>query len=253
MPEMLLINPRKRGSAKKRKTGRSAAQRRATAKLVAMNRARRGRSANPAPRKRRSAARKVYSTARRVARRVMRRRRNPISTGGLGRLSTYLTPIKDAAVMGAGAVAMDVAFGYINPMLPASMRKTPGVIGAGDAVKAVLTVALGQLLSGVTRGLSRKAAIGSLVVQARDIAVTFLPAGATVNGLGYVTSGRVLPGYTGRVNSNMVQRGGPGRVGMYTGGPGQTPLLNGVGAYTGGPGQSPLLSGTGFGQRRGRV
>lgn len=236
MSQMLLINPRRR---KARKSGgkkrRTAAQRAATARMLAANRRRAGRSSNPAPRRARRSKRRsnpISYAPRRVA------RRNPISLrgGSLTRISTYLAPIKDAAVMGAGAVTMDVAFGYINPLLPVSMRKVPGVLGVGDAVKAVLTVALGQLLSGVTRGLSRKAAVGSLVVQARDIAVTLLPAGMTVNGLGYVTAGQVVPGMNGRVNSNMMMRG---RVGAYTGGPGQSPLLS---AYTGGPGQSPLLS-----------
>lgn len=243
MSQMLLINTRRR---KARKSGgkkrRTAAQRAATARMLAANRRRAGRSSNPAPRRARRSKRRsnpISYAPRRAARRsAYRRRRNPISLrgGSLTRISTYLAPIKDAAVMGAGAVAMDVAFGYINPLLPVSMRKVPGVLGVGDAVKAVLTVALGQLLSGVTRGLSRKAAVGSLVVQARDIAVTLLPAGMTVNGLGYVTAGQVVPGMNGRVNSNMMMRG---RVGAYTGGPGQSPLLS---AYTGGPGQSPVLS-----------
>lgn len=234
MPQMLLVNPKKRRrNPGKRKAGRSAAQRRATAKMIAANRARRGRSHNPAPRKGRRAGRRPNPV---IAYRRRGRIRNPVN---LTRINTYLMPIKDAAVMGAGAVAMDVLFGYINPMLPASVRRVPGSVGVGDAVKALLTVAIGQLLSGATRGLSRKAAMGSLVVQMRDIAVTFLPPTVQV---GFVTSGRVIPGYTGRVNSNMV---GSGRVGQYTGGPGQSPLLSGVGQYTGGPGQSPLLSGRG--------
>ncbi len=244
MSQMLLINPaprrrRRKAGGKKRRT---AAQRAATARMIAANRGRAGRRSNPAPR--RAAKRRTYKRRHNpiaVARRSYRRRRNPISLrgGSLTRISTYLSPIKDAAVMGVGAIAVDVAFGYINPMLPASMRKVPGVLGVGDAVKAVITVALGQLLSGVTRGLSRKAAVGSLVVQARDIAMTFMPAAVQVNGLGYVTAGQVVPGMTGRVNSNMVGRGGSPSLSAYVGGPGQSPLLS---AYVGGPGQTPLLS-----------
>ena len=237
MPQMLLVNPRKR-SAAKRKTRKapSAAQRRARAAFAAMARAR---SKNPAKRRVTHKRRRNPISLRSVARRVYRRRRNPsLRGGGLFKLGTYVGPIKDAAVMGAGAVAVDVAFGYINPWLPASLRKVPGTVGVGDAVKAVLTVALGNLLSGVTRGLSRKAAMGAMVVQARDIAMTLLPP-QTVSGLGFVTSGRVVNGMTGRVNSNNAMSP---RLAAYTGGPGQSPLLSGVGAYTGGPGQSPLLS-----------
>ena len=242
MSQMLLINPKRRRAKSGGKKRRTAAQRAATKRMIAANRGRAGRSANPAPRRRRRVGAKrrrnpIMGATRRSA---YRRRRNPIAMrgGSLTKISTYLGPIKDAAVMGVGAIAVDVAFGYINPMLPVSMRKVPGVLGVGDAVKAVITVALGQLLKGATRGLSQKAAVGSLVVQARDIAMTFMPASVQVNGLGYVTAGQVVPGMTGRVNSNMR----PGQIGAYTGGPGQSPLLARVGAYTGGPGQSPLLA-----------
>jgi hypothetical protein len=229
MAKVLLLNPRGRKSG--RKAPRSAAQRRATAKMLAANRRNRNpaarASANPKKRRaKRNPALRLYA----------RRRRNPISMGGgILKIGTYLGPFKDAAIMGAGAVAMDMGYAYINRMLPAVIQRTPGGVGVGDAVKAALTVVIGNALSGVTKGLSRKAALGALTVQAHGIA-TNLIGPATVAGLGYVTAGRVVPGNS-RVNSNMSAN----RLSAYVSGP--SPTLSapgGLGMYVGAA--SPLLS-----------
>lgn len=240
MAKMLLINPRKRRTTAKRRKAPSAKQRANWARFAAAAKRRSsGYSANPAKRRRRVGAKRRRNPIAMV-RRAVRRRRNPISIGGsVLNFKSYLTPIKDAAIMGAGAVAMDVGYAYINRMLPASMQRTPGALGVGDAIKAVLTVALGRILNRPTRGLSQKAAVGALTVQAYNIAASFLPASMPVNGaLGYATAGRVVPG-AGRTNANI--RAG-GTVGQYIGGP--SPLLSGarggMGMYVGG--QTPLLS-----------
>lgn len=261
MSQMLLINPKRRAkrSGAKRRKAPSAAQRANWARFAAMSRrkAAGSRARNPikarARRKARVSRRRnpimVYARKRRST-----RRSNPVSSnmgGGLFNFRSYIAPLKEAAVMGAGAVAVDVAFGYINRYLPASMQKVSGSVGVGDAVKLVLTVALGKMLAGPTRGLSRKAAMGSLVVQARDITMTLLPPSITapMNGLGFVNPARVVPQMGSRVNANMRANAGTGGanfntvsgLGMYTGG---TPLLSatrngGMGVYTGG---TPLLS-----------
>jgi hypothetical protein len=224
MAELLLINPArppkgKRTMAKKRR--RTAAQRRATARMIAANRARR-RPARRVSRRRRNPIAGL-GAVRRVSRRVMRRRRNPIS---LGRASSYVTLIKDALVGAAGAVAMNVAYGQINRYLPATLQRTPGTVGVGDAVKAVVTIALGKVLNRPTRGLSMQAARGSLIVQAHEIIASFVPASMP---MGYSVPANVVP---------ISNRIGPNRVAAYTP-PGQTPLLS---AYTG-AGVSPLLNG----------
>jgi hypothetical protein len=238
MAKMLLINPRKRRTARKTRKAPTAKQRANWARFAAAARKRSaGYAANPAKRR----ARRKNPAGRsitRAYRRVTRRRRNPISLGGAAfNFASYLTPIKDAAIMGAGGVAMDVGYSYVNRMLPASMQRTPGVLGVGDAIKAFATVLIGRLLSKPTRGLSNKAAMGALTVQAYNAAASFLPATMPVNGMGYVTAGRVVPG-SGRTNTN--QRAAQmGRVGQYVGG--GTPLLSGgVSQYVGGG--SPLLS-----------
>jgi len=228
MAKVLLLNPSRRKSG--RKAPRSAAQRRATAKMIAANRRKNpaARASNPKRRaKKRNPALSVY------VRRAHGRSRNPIRLGGsILKVGTYLGPFKDAAIMGAGAVAMDMGYAYINRMFPAVIQRTPGGVGVGDAVKAALTVLIGNALSGITKGLSRKAALGALTVQAHGIA-TNLIGPATVAGLGYVTAGRVVPG-SSRVNSNMSAN----RLSAYVSGP--SPSLNGLGAYVGAA--SPLLS-----------
>jgi len=258
MAELLLINPgRKVKPMAKKRRGRSAAQKRATAKLIAYNKSRRaGRSRSAAPKRRRARRRSnpiANPIVRRVARRVRRasyggrrRRRNPISIGGA---SGYMAMFKNAVIEGGGAVALDIGFGYVNGTLPATLQRKPGTVGIGDAVKAVFTVAVGKLLNRATRGLSMRAARGSLTVQAYDLASTLLPAGVSVAGrLGYAVPGRVV-NYSARVGPNIA-----GRLGAYMA-PGQTVLLNGgrvagrMGAYMA-PGATPLLSG-GARQREG--
>lgn len=234
MAQLLLINPKARNMAKKHRT---AAQKRATARMIAANRSRRGgakRRSNPIAAKRRtrrSVARRANPVAlySRKMRRGSRRRRNPISLRSLGGGGSYMAMFKDAAIGGAGAVAFDLIHGQIAGFLPASMRRTPGTIGAGDAVKALLTAFLGQMGNKMTRGLSGKMARGSLTVQARDMIATLVPATMP---LGYYTAAPV---------TNGTMRVGPNRRTLMTGQPSTAvrgPLLN---RYVSGP--PPLLNG----------
>jgi len=213
MAEMLLINPKKRRrnpAAKRRVVRRknpvTAMVRRRRNPLAAMRRRR-----NP-----------LAAARRNPLARMRRRMRNPI--GGV--MGNYMTQIREAVIGGAGALGMDLVYGQINSFLPAALKRVPGSIGAGDAVKAVITVALGGLLSKPTRGLSDKAAKASLTIQAYDIMKSFVPSGMTI---GYASPALIAQG-TNRV--------GPIRRGMnaYTNG---TPLLN---AYMS-PGKTALLSG----------
>lgn len=239
MAEMLLINPRKR--RRNPAKGRTAAQRRATAKLVAMNRSRTRRRRNPvatvaaAPmvRRRRMAARRANP-----AMRTYRRRRNPAMLGGRFGLGSIMRSVQDALVQGGGAVAMDLLYGQIAKFLPSTLQRTPGSIGLGDATKAVITVFLGHMLKGPTRGLSARAATGALTVQAHGIIAGLLPSTMT---LGYYTPGMVTQGAS-RIGPN---RAITGSMGRYTA-PGATALLN---RYTA-PGMSPMLNGRGSARMR---
>ena len=214
MAEMLLINPRKRGT-------RKAAKRRVVRRrnpVTAM--VRRKRNPLAAMRRRRNP---VAAARRNPLARMRRRMRNPIGGGMMG---NYMTQIREAVIGGAGALGMDLVYGQINSFLPAALKRVPGSIGAGDAVKAVVTVALGGLLNKATRGFSAKAAKASLTIQAYDIMKSFVPSSMTI---GYASPALIAQG-TNRV--------GPIRRGMnaYTNG---TPLLN---AYMT-PGKTALLSG----------
>lgn len=221
MAEMLLINPRRRKAKRK---GASPAQRAARAKFAAMARARRK---NPA--KSVAARRRRKNPILSAVRTRARRRSNPIRMGGM--MGGYMTMIQAAFVQGAGAVAFDVAHGQIARFLPDSLKRTPGSVGVGDAVKAVITAALGKLLAKPTRGLSLKAAQGSLTVQAHGIIASMVP---STLALGYAAPGRVIQGNS-RVGPNVRS----GYVGAYAP-PGVTPMLN---AYTR-PGATQLLSGS---------
>lgn len=218
MAEMLLLNPRSR-----RKARRAApAKRRATAKrrrnpitrAVTV-------SATPHRRRRRNP---IAARAHRVIR--SRRRRNPIALGG--RSASIVAMLKEALIGGGGAIAVDLLYGQINDKLPTSMQRTPGTAGAGDAVKALVTVLAGKFLSKATRGMSVKAAQGSLIVQAHGLIAGMLPSTMT---LGYAVPGHVVPGAP-RIGPNaaLLQR--------YTQ-PGVTPLLS---RYTA-PGVSALMNG----------
>jgi hypothetical protein len=188
-----------------RKKPRTAAQKRATAKLVALNKARRSgrtsrtsakrrparrttrrvRRSNPVetimsnPRRRRSKARR--SNPRRTSRaaathagRTLRyRRRNPI--GGLGEFVTgQLVP---SAIGGGGALLLDVALAVLP--IPATMK-----VGAmAPIVRIAGAVGIGALAGMVTnRKTANQIAAGALTVTMYQIARGFLaralPAGS---------------------------------------------------------------------------
>ncbi len=221
MAEMLLINPRRRKA--KRATRVVRARRAVTRRRnpIESGLARRRRSVSRRRNPISAIRRRVHTIGR------ARRRRNPISMGSGSK--NIMGMFKEAAIGASGSILVDIAMGYINPMLPASMVRTPGTIGVGDAVKAGITVAMGHFLAKATKGASHKMALGALIVQLAEIGKTFVPASMT---LGYAVPGNVVQG-SARISP--IKRG----VSGYTGG-GYSPLLN---AYTGATGSPPLLSG----------
>lgn len=223
MAEMLLINPRRRRRAattRRRRRRNPVARYRAPVAVARMRRA-----SNPLRRRRRNPMPLFATTVARrrrrnpIARRMRSvRRRNPVGTAML------MTSIRNAFIGGAGSIAVDLAMGQINRFLPANLVAKPTEIGAGDAIKAVITVMLGHFLARPTRGLSRKMAEGALTVQAARL---MQPLAKQVGlPLGYYNPGMITAGTPG-VRSAM---------GAYTRG---TPLLS---AYSRPAGPSPLLS-----------
>jgi hypothetical protein len=236
MAEMLLINPRRRT---RRKAKRAApARRRRNPLALARVMPRRRRRANPIAAVRRRARRR--NPIGMMKRRVMRRR-NPAMLGG------YMGAIREALMDGFGAVAIDYAYNMIAKAIPGTagsmLKPNPTSVGAADAVKAVLTVVLGNALNGVTRGFSRKAAKASLTVQSYQIMKKVLPSQITGNlsGVGYYSPAMIADGGNTRI--------GPirGQMGAYLPS-GATPLLS---AYTSSGSASPLLSGSGARMREG--
>jgi hypothetical protein len=207
MAELLLLNPRGRRKAKRASPAR---KRRTSGK-----------------RRRNPIAVASHSPVRRHKSRTYRRARVASRRGTSGAVVQML---KDAAIGGAGAVAMDLGMGYVNAWLPDALKTQPNSVGAGDALKAALTVAAGVLLAKHTGGLSKKAALGALTTQVRDIISVNLPPSVA---LGFASPAKVIPG-TARVGPSRMNAYQPGQAAGGT----KSPLLS---AYQGG-GSSPLLS-----------
>jgi len=226
MAEMLLINPSTRRKARKANPAR---RRRRSNPLALARVVHRRRRHNPIA----AVHRRRRNPIGMMKRRVMRKR-NPAMLGG------YMGAIREALMDGFGAVAIDYAYHMIAKAIPGTagnmLTPNPTSVGAADAIKAVLTVVLGNALNGVTLGFSRKAAKASLTVQSYQIMKKVLPStiSSNLSGLGYMTPAVVSSGYGTRI--------GPirGQMGAYTA-PGATPLLS---AYTASGSASPLLSGS---------
>jgi hypothetical protein len=177
--QLLLINPRKRRSKAKRAAPKRAKRRthhRRHAAPVVM--------ANPAPRRRRSRLHAVKSRIKHARRKY---KRNPSA-----RFSSNLIMgmAKTAAIGAAGAVVVDVAFGYAQSMLPTNMQTPVDATGSLNPLyflaKGGLAVALGVLGHKATKHAGQMAE-GSLTVSAYQILRSMVP--ASVN-LGYVSPAR---------------------------------------------------------------
>jgi len=216
--QLLLINPRKRRGTKRR----TAAQKAATARMVAANRARRStRMSNP---KRRTKRRVTHhaSPVQRVQSRVRhhKRRRNPSlrhgSAGSLGFTGHKLMEAaKNAGIAAGGALVVDYAYGFIKGYLPASVQTPVDSTGAINPLyylaKGLAAVGLGVLgAKAVGARTASKMAEGSLVVTAYAALRNLMPA-TIASGMGYyqpaATDTPNLPG-----NVNMPINRGQGSV-----------------------------------------
>ena len=197
MPEILLVNPRKRRKTRRKKTvarkkRRSAAQKAATRKMIAANKRRK----NPVARKRRRKPTRGKSVAARSRRRstpVRRRRRR----GNPQRITArnIQNQLVDAGTGAVGALGLDVIQGY----LPIPAQWKGGLVGTG--VKALLAIGMGVVASNVKiiRGATaNKMVNGALVVVLHDelrkqvgVFAPGLQLGEYMNdnGLGYYGSG----------------------------------------------------------------
>jgi hypothetical protein len=187
MEQLLLINPKARSKKimRKRRT-RTAAQKRATARLVAANKSRRTRRASP---KRSYAPNPIRARRRRapalVTRHVRRRRRNPIRVPGLGGAGGLFMPALTGA---AGALAVDAVMTYVP--LPAAL--TSGNMGA--VTRAATAVLLGTVGRKVFGRAATSMAIGALTVAVYQSAKGMLAnAGMSLGYYGAGMTTNVLP------------------------------------------------------------
>ena len=203
------------------KKRRSAAQRAATARMLAANRARRGgsaKSSSPRRKNRKHRARssavsrtvsRVYSKARR---RVSRARRTysraPASVKGAVQMLT------DAAVMGAGAVGVDIVMGQVAKFLPTGWNTPVDATGVNyKYVAAKVGVALGvgmlgsRFLGGKLGGMAMKAAQGSLVVQTAALLESMVPTGSVPLGFASTSGTRPAMGAVNTLPSNVQMLG----------------------------------------------
>jgi hypothetical protein len=154
MSTLMLVNPRKRRAGPRKH--RTAAQRAATARMVAANKARRGRRSNPIHTVAHAApARRRRAVAHHVKHRA-RRRHNPISLRGP--LSMLMPALQGAA----GAVAVNAAIKYLP--LPI-MLKSGATANLTKGVLAILLGTFGRKLFGHT---AVKMAEGALTVTATN-------------------------------------------------------------------------------------
>ncbi len=202
MPALWTIaaNPRKRRARKSSgRKHRTAAQRAATRRMLAANRARRGgRSVAVNPRRRRRAVRTIHHT--RVIRSNPKRRsvrrgaRRGMNLGGMKAGAFAL--LKAGAIGAGGALTVDVAMGFVNGYLPATMNTKLNADGSVNylnyAVKGALAIGLAHFGKRVVSAeTANRMATGSFTVMAyeimRPMAVSVMP--ATMN-LGYFAPGR---------------------------------------------------------------
>lgn len=166
---MLVANPRRR-----RKSRRSRARRRNPRHRHRRHRARRS---NPVRRYRRHRARRSNPHRRHRRHRARRsnpvrryrRRRNPVSMSGL---KGMIKPVLMEGLIGAGgALALDAAWGYINPQLPATITSSPYL---QFAVKCLAAIGVGFVGNKVLKGKGRDLAVGGVTVAMHDMLKTVL-------------------------------------------------------------------------------
>lgn len=143
---------------------RTAAQKRATRKLVAFNRSRRKTSTRRKPvRRTRTRTTTAATVRRRSPRRVTRRvRRNPAP-----RKNLIQQTIMPAAMESVGALGLDVLMGYGARWLPANLQTGP----LKTIVKGAAAIGIGMVASRFMKNTTaRDMARGALVVTMHDAA-----------------------------------------------------------------------------------
>ncbi len=184
---MLVTNPIKRKGKKKMAKRRSAAQKAATRRLVAFNKARKA-GTKSVKRRAKRAVTVVKTAVRRSRRRVgsvvrRARRSNSVATSqGRGILGLA----KQAGLGAIGSVAIDII--YAKLPIPASLKTG----NTAPLVKAAVTIGIGLLASKfANKQLAHGATVGALTVQMASFLHGILPASlqgyTDINGIEFYT------------------------------------------------------------------
>lgn len=180
--QLMLLNPRKKH--------RSAAQRAATKRLIAFNR--RGGSRK----RRRNPTRAVARRSAPARRRSFRRKRG----GGIAGLGGIMNALMPAAVGGAGALGVDVLFGYLP--IPAQFKT--GVFAPIAKIGGAL--AIGWLASNfTTKRTADQIMVGAITVTVYNLAKGWLQTAMPQIALGEYVTGYGDPAALGYVNAAQFQ------------------------------------------------
>jgi hypothetical protein len=186
MAQLMLVNPKKRKKRGVKKNTmatrkrRTAAQKRATAKLVAFNRRRKAAKRNPAtkrkPRKRPIGTRqyaKSQRTKRTPTKRLRARRRantqrgyypNPRTRAGMVQ-NIIARQLQPAAIQAGGAIGLDVIYGYFGNFIPAQLNQ--GMLR--HVTKGVVALGMGFVVSNfVKNATANEMSKGALTVVMHD-------------------------------------------------------------------------------------
>ena len=218
MQELLIVNPSRRPSKRRKSTkAASPAQKRARAAFAAMSRARAGKKRRATKRKSpaKSTSITVMSNPKRRRRSASKRRRsNPSARSIMSKPFAMLTPALIGAV---GATVVNTALAKLP--VPATMNTGK----MKYVTQAAAAIAMGFIASkvGVKGAMAAQMAEGALTVTLHN-AITDVAGGFGMNlsGMGYY-----LPGYG--VQAVPSASGNPGR------------LAGGMGQYMTGPGSAP--------------
>lgn len=209
----MLVNPSKRKKKMPVRKRRTPAQKRATAKLVALNKRRARMKSNPAKRKTaaKTTTRKrvaISAPSRRTgkkpsARLTRRRKRNTVRSyyPNPARRMTRKGMVKNivekqlqpAAIMASGALMLDIGYGYLGGYIPAVLNT--GM--ARHATKGVVALALGFIASNfVKANTANELAKGAMTVTMhgamKEAMQTFMPA-IPLGDVGYYNVSPVYP------------------------------------------------------------
>ncbi len=236
MSEILLVNPSRRGAKKRRM---SAKQR----KYFGKRKSRKTRVVAIAnPRRRRRARRAMTAVRRNPSRRrhltaTHRRRHRRHSNPSFRNIGAGAVPmLKEGFVGAAGALGLDLMWGYGKQWLPASIAGSPL---AQYAVKLAGALAVGMIGNKILKGKGRAMAVGATTVVLHDALkaqiqssfpsiqlgeyLTFAPTVGTMRRAGRVLSsgapqmGEYLSGLPEGINNTNMQYTGDEASGLFTG------------------------------------